>query len=365
MPELINRLHYMDAMRAVLMMLGVVLHSAQVFNADQSWLIYSADSSALAQPLIVIISMFRMPAFFLVSGFFCCLTLCKYPLKTFARLRLTRIIVPFVVTALTLNTLQSWLLNYSNWQTFELSQYLSTGGYISHLWFLVNLAVYFTFSAVLVALASRPIAALGRWLEQILWIIPMIFVLLLLPLLSIAILGLNKIGFPLYSDFFGLINVYILLKYLPYFIVGVLLGMDGRLLQRFATLNPLLATAMIIFCQQLVTIFPPEGGLAVTLATTYLSTLMIWFSASLCFNLFYRFFNQPSQTYRYLSEASYTVYLFHHLVVIALGLCWLQLGWPADAGLMVLVFLTLAITLLIHRFAIQPNQLLRYLFNGK
>lgn len=365
MPEPLNRLHFMDAMRAVLMMLGVVLHSAQVFNPSHSWLIYSPDSSALAQPLIALISTFRMPAFFIVSGFFCCLTLRKYSLQTFIQLRLTRIIVPFAATALTLNSLQSLLLYYSGWQSWELSQYLLTGGYISHLWFLVNLAVYFTAAALLAALASRPLAALGQALAQLLRPLPMLLVILLLPLLSIAILALNKVGVALYSDFLGLFNTYTLLKYLPYFIVGVLLAVDQRLLQRFACLNPVLVTTLIMLCQGLLASLPAQEGLSITLVASYLSGLTIWLSAALCFYLFYRFCNRPAAHYRFLSDASYTVYLFHHLLVVALGLCWLQRGWPATIGLIALIALTLALTLLIHRFGIQASPALRFLFNGK
>ncbi|GEM_PF-2177557 len=39
-----NRLYFMDSMRSVLMLLGVILHSAQVFNPEKSWVIYSEFS---------------------------------------------------------------------------------------------------------------------------------------------------------------------------------------------------------------------------------------------------------------------------------------------------------------------------------
>jgi len=42
--ESMNRLYFMDSMRSVLMLLGVILHSAQVFNPEKSWVIYSEFS---------------------------------------------------------------------------------------------------------------------------------------------------------------------------------------------------------------------------------------------------------------------------------------------------------------------------------
>ena len=63
-----QRIYYLDAMRGVLMMLGVVLHSAQVFNPREEWLFYSQKSTEFAPILIDTIHLFRMPAFFIVSA---------------------------------------------------------------------------------------------------------------------------------------------------------------------------------------------------------------------------------------------------------------------------------------------------------
>jgi len=41
-----DRIHFMDSLRAFLMMLGVVLHSAQVFNPAREWAISSLCSRA-------------------------------------------------------------------------------------------------------------------------------------------------------------------------------------------------------------------------------------------------------------------------------------------------------------------------------
>ena len=132
MQEKNNRLHYMDSMRAILMILGVVLHSAQIFNPSQSWVLYSENNNPFFYFLVNTISTFRMPAFFIVSGYFCFLTLKKYKVRRFLTLRLKRIIVPFAFTAIILNTLQSLLLEWSGWQQFEYPDYLLKGEFVSH-----------------------------------------------------------------------------------------------------------------------------------------------------------------------------------------------------------------------------------------
>ena len=65
-----ERLHYLDAMRSILMILGIVLHSANVFS-DSDWAIQNIDTSVYFSYLVEVIHLFRMPAFFIVSGFFC------------------------------------------------------------------------------------------------------------------------------------------------------------------------------------------------------------------------------------------------------------------------------------------------------
>jgi len=92
MSSITERVYFLDAMRAVLMCLGIVLHAANVFSPSQDWLIYSDNTSQMAFHLGNIIHSFRMPAFFEVSGYFCLLTLNKYSANEFLAKRAKRII---------------------------------------------------------------------------------------------------------------------------------------------------------------------------------------------------------------------------------------------------------------------------------
>lgn len=133
MQEPLNRIYFMDSMRSILMMLGVVLHSSQVFNVEQSWVIYSDNTATFAEYLVEFIAAFRMPAFFVVAGYFCVLSIKKYAPGTFIKFRLTRIVIPLIITAITLNSLQVIILTYAGWHQFDLGKYLLEGGWVSHL----------------------------------------------------------------------------------------------------------------------------------------------------------------------------------------------------------------------------------------
>lgn len=368
MQDDINRLYYMDSMRAILMILGVVLHSSQVFNPAQSWILYSENNHPLFDYLVDIISTFRMPAFFIVSGFFCFITLKKYKVRLFLSLRLKRIIIPFVFTAITLNTLQALLLEWSGWQQFEYPDYLLKGEFVSHLWFLTNLIVYFIVASFFIGFLGPLMRLVGNRVVKIMNPLPITIVVAVMPLFSIIILSLNKVGFPLYSTFFSIFNVFSILQYAPFFIFGAVMGLSKDLLARLSAANPFLClTVIAISCLLVEGIENTENmnGWFPIVAIQYLTSLTIWFSVLICFFVFYRYFNKPSNIMFYLSDASYTVYLSHHILVVLLGLLVIYLNMPAYLGVFILITFVTSITLYIHSHIVSKVKLLLFMFNGK
>ncbi|NWO08234.1 MAG: acyltransferase family protein [Alteromonadaceae bacterium] len=365
MPARLERLHFMDSMRAVLMMLGVVLHSAQVFNPEQTWLIYSQNGEGLMAQVVSVISTFRMPAFFVVSGYFCYRMIARYDALRFLGTRLKRLVIPFVCVALIVNSFQATFLSLAGWQQIEIREYAVQGGYISHLWFLVNLSVYIALFALLGGIFkpwSRQVAVLtGNALSNV----NMLLVLFLLPLCSVGILGLNKVGFPLYSNFFGVFSAYSLLVYLPFFVFGAVIAIKRDFIDRFCKSSPAFCVLVIASATLLVSQLPDSGGLLFTVAHSYLSALAQWFSVLLCFVVFYRFFDKPSAAMQLASESSYTVYLFHQLLVVLLGALLIYLEVSAVVGWLILVVSVTGIALLIHKRVIARHRVLCLMFNGK
>jgi glucan biosynthesis protein C len=132
-------------MRGVLMILILVLHSAYVFDPAKVWGIYSEQSTFFATILIETIRVFALPAFFVVSGYFAIASLRKDSAMKFLKTRvIMRLLIPTVVTAITLNSLQTYLLVSSGWKEFHtLQEYIITAQWKSHLWFMINLIIYF------------------------------------------------------------------------------------------------------------------------------------------------------------------------------------------------------------------------------
>lgn len=362
-----DRIYYLDTMRSILMMLGVVLHSAQVFNPEQTWLISSRNTFWVAGWLVETIHTFRMPAFFIISGFFSMLTLGKSTPNRFIRIRLKRILVPLISTAVTLNVLQTVVLTKTGWLRFEVNSFLAGGEWVSHLWFLNNLIVYFS----LVYLTARVIAKRrsAATLERVdlSLRLPTELLILLLPLVSVAILASNSLGFPLYSSFYGVLNTYSLLSNAPYFIFGMLLYLSGGLQRQFTATSPAYLVSGLLLAECLLRYSGYETWQKSlgTLFAAYLLHLKIWLLVTLIFWLFFRYLNKKSGTFYFLSDSSYTVYLFHHLAVVLFGLVLINLDISGLPGLLLLMAMTATVTLLIHRFLVMRSPRLRLLFNGR
>ena len=99
--DTVARRHDLDALRAIAMLLGIVLHSALSF-APIPWSVSDSQQSGLFGILFGAIHGFRMPLFFLISGFFTAMLWRKRGLKGLIVQRLKRILLPLGIGCLTI-----------------------------------------------------------------------------------------------------------------------------------------------------------------------------------------------------------------------------------------------------------------------
>jgi len=91
----------LDALRAVAMLLGIVLHASLAYFSFP-WPVQDSRRDPSFALVYALIHGFRMPLFFLLSGFFTMLTLRRRGLKALLAQRFLRIFLPLFVASLTI-----------------------------------------------------------------------------------------------------------------------------------------------------------------------------------------------------------------------------------------------------------------------
>jgi glucan biosynthesis protein C len=361
-----TRLHDLDAMRSILMMLGVVLHGANPYRPGSTWLVRDDATAPLLTLVVDAIHLFRMPAFFVVAGYFAMHSLMRRSTEGFLRDRLGRTMIPFAAALLLLNLPQTWILldpPSVGHLLSALREQWPAGRTVGHLWFLVNLATYCLVAAACAAPLRR--LATAQWPDRLAspWRVRGVLGVGVLFGLGVAVV-----------DYFGpgWLNVYLLglmypiewLDYTPFFMAGLLLYGRGALLTRFAApgFPDLISTVLALAAEW--ALRGHESALVGAMVIV-LHWYVVWNAVRACFWVFRRFASNPSRTFRYLSDASYTIYLFHHLVVILLATALLSVPSPALVKFALVVGFTIVITLGIHHFAILKYPRLQWLFNGR
>ena len=95
----IERRHDLDALRAFAMLLGIVLHGALAFIPG-AWVVSDASVEGDGTPfgvLVAAIHGFRMPVFFLMSGFFTAMLWRQRGLRALVTHRARRILLPLAI----------------------------------------------------------------------------------------------------------------------------------------------------------------------------------------------------------------------------------------------------------------------------
>ena len=104
-----ERRHDLDALRAFAMLLGIALHAAIPYAPGFPWAIQDSQTSEVFTVLFMIIHGFRMPLFFLISGYFTMMMWRQRGLGALLRQRALRILLPCLLGLVTILPLSHWL----------------------------------------------------------------------------------------------------------------------------------------------------------------------------------------------------------------------------------------------------------------
>ncbi len=335
-----QRYHSLDSLRAIMMMLGIVLHACVSYvhfpTAQAGYFYNDPQSSQLLGITVLVIHYFRMPVFFTLTGFFGALLFYRRSPEAYYQNRIQRILYPFIVFWVLLTGFK-WLsillsthyleygrfgIDFSTLNNYEVEFVLEFQ--TMHLWFLYYLLFYIFISwgihktlGVDSSLNKRLIR-LGNYLFskifRIFWIV--------IPLCFFAYM--DGAGNGIANNSFSFIPDPLSLAYYGIFFAAGWYMYDHR-----DTLIPaykksawwfMAAAAVGVFIILILLGFKRSDSTDIQLISKLLMPPVANIT-TVCFvmafiGVFERLFAQYSSVMRYITDSSYWVYLFHMQLVV-------------------------------------------------
>ncbi|OGT80365.1 MAG: hypothetical protein A3H91_05140 [Gammaproteobacteria bacterium RIFCSPLOWO2_02_FULL_61_13] len=361
-----ERFHSLDTLRGLLMTLGIVLHTARVYDGSGSWRISDFKGDPAFTLIVHAIHLYRMPTFFVLSGFFSMLIFDSYGPRRFLAQRMRRLILPFVTTLLTVNVMQEWFLaHFVHSSASNVGRAFSSSAGVSHLWFLVYLMLYVL--AVWVLFGSHDwsraaVAKLERVVNGDAFCLLRLYLVFIVAFASLRFVQ-RALGIG-YITFLGFIDSTDLIDYFLYYVGGLICFRSPSVFSAIKRLDPLGALLAAALGALVLSDLRLSFGVS-DAVYGILRQSATFFGTSSLIGLFWQLFRKSSRVSRFFSDASYTIYLFHHILVIVFAWALLTLTWSVVAKFFVVSTLCLATTACLHVLLISRVPLLRLFFNGK
>jgi peptidoglycan/LPS O-acetylase OafA/YrhL len=366
------RLHSLDNLRATMMWLGVVLHVASVHQVYQSASFWrDPQTSLVADVLVALIHYFRMPVFFVVSGFFAALLVERRGPGGMLAHRAMRVGLPLLVflpilLVVTVVLATMYALPSGSAPTLGFDVHvlpLKRGGLrlqTLHLWFLhllMGFALLTALSCALVArvpdaLRQRAMALSSRGAAS-----AAAFLVLAMPL---AVVGRHHPPFgvlPTSADLLPPVAEWV--HYGLYFAFGFVLYLcRNRLLplyERRVWRNALAGVGcigiMAVISQTELRLPGVVPNVVFWMSFFYNACAWLWSLALI--GGFVRYMRAQNRLLRYMAESSYWVYLVHLPLIGVVALVLREWHLPAELKMLLNIGLTTALSVASYHWLVR------------
>ncbi|TDH35671.1 hypothetical protein E2A64_10035 [Pseudohoeflea suaedae] len=364
-----DREHHWDFARATYLLLGIPFHAAVVYSTHHDWSVASPERSPTLTFVADMIHTFRMPGFFLIAGYFSMMMLARKGPGPWFATRLTRLGVPLISATLLILPfqilVQSWAKTvgqgggYPNFYGAALSSLSHFDEpWISHLWFLYSLIAFSAGLAIVVALLK--LDRFERWVRAITvlalrrWWVAFAVIALAVTIWAYMLPTVYALGGSRTGALLGYI------QYFPFYLVGVGAFVNAQLRESHAKgdgLSLAIGFALAVLSMNLsqkpsVHAFAMMAGLVAA-----------WFITGYIQAFAQKHFDHPRGVVRKVADASFSIYLFHHPIILVLAAIFAGLNLPPILEFLIMVPVTGMLSYGIH-VIIVSNRLTAFLFNG-
>jgi len=372
-----QRYHSLDALRAAMMLLGLVLHSAASYiQAPIGWMWPYQDSqtSPFFNLLLAFIHLFRMPVFFVMAGFFAALLYHRDGPAGFVRNRVKRVLLPLVIF---------WpIVIPLTWLGFVFAARQVGGPMVwdfvrdlpplkrpvfGHLWFLYDLLLFYAAALLVVPAASRMSARVRQCVADVFramttrrW-----GVLVLAGVTTITVLPMER---PTIETSAALVPpARILAAYAVFFAFGWLLFSQRDVVESFAARWRSTFAAGMAATLAYITVLLARRSLDPTwwhVSGVIVGAVAVWLLIFGITGAFVRYLSIPKPLVRYFSDASYWMYLLHVVPITWCAGLLARSDAPAFAKFGVVLGVAIAVTVATYHYFIRSTAV-GELLNGR
>ncbi|XDD47535.1 acyltransferase family protein [Leptospira sp. WS39.C2] len=367
-----GRLVYLDNLRSFALLLGIVFHSAIVYASDIQYAIQTEERSDILSYFCYWIHSFRMPMFYMISGFFSAMVIEKKGIGFYWEGRFKRILIPTIFGLIFLAPIQYFLMEKvrtPNVDLFEFLKYFFTKEKFqhSHLWFLVDL---FCFSMIYILI--------HKWIKKFVslefWKGFELRLLVLFLLGFLFVLGLHT-QFPKGESYYGIFKLTFVYQF-SFFLLGVFCFFWKEILVQKNS-SPFKVTAVFvwaIFFSLLLMDLEITDPLWIyfSYANPLYRTLhiFVWVLSPYLWTIFFvtlliRYGNEEGKLGRYTIEASLPIYLLHHPISLVFAFLMKDSIFPLWGKFFLHNLVVLSVSFLLYECFIQRSKPLRFLFGLK
>ncbi|WP_179008463.1 acyltransferase family protein [Winogradskyella forsetii] len=323
-PSKTERLHALDSLRAIMMLLGVVLHSVITYIGGEpyaAWPIRDPNNfNTNLEWISSYIHVFRMPIFMVVAGFFAALLFYERGTRQMFKNRMSRIALPFLVFVILLFVPVAGGMKYTlnifasvpNALAETTAQFTTFSDFVPtrtlHLWFLYYL-IMFSLVSFLLGLLFKKLPKASQHIHIAFHYIFKHSILRLFVFTFITVLILifmNRYWVNTSTSFVPDFSTFIF--YFFFYMFGWLLFKSKSLLKSFMKhdwLYTILGTLLFTWY------FIADTEVMDLWVIITIRSLACWLLTFGFTGLFVRYGSHHSARMRYISDASYWVYLLH------------------------------------------------------
>jgi glucan biosynthesis protein C len=364
-----EREHHWDTVRAFLMLLGIPFHVALAYRAGHVWIVEPSDGAVIFTYIAECIHIFRMPAFFVVAGYFAGMLLMRRSPVQWLGGRFMRLGVPLVAAMLTLVPIMnimcelSVLPAHAALLSFKAHSLTSGGYWVRHLWFLV---VLLQCSSIATAIAWwKPCLAIAilsprmdAWIARhfLPCLVAVAIIIGLWEAASIELFYMASLATNVPQE---ILRIDDFLAAAPYFALGVLVQRAPATLARFNHLSlptAVLALLALALGTALVDqMLPPVGRFVGAVGAVLVTQVLLALAKRLA--------DRRIPLVDRLVQASFVIYLVHLPLIIIMVTAVQTLAVPVELKAMAMMGVTFGLSWAAWR-GVEGSPLLRFLFDG-